>query len=520
VDGSEALGHFVGDWSLSALQHDEGTLLLAVDFLGIRPLYYFWSERYVAWSSVLEPLVVLAGSTFHLSEDYAAAWLYGFPAADLTPYEEIRSVPPASSVEFTRTTVKVRRYWEFRPQQIRRCRGDAECEAGFRHFFTKAVRCRLRSSGPVVSELSGGMDSSSIVCVADQLLKTDPGLAPRLDTLSYLNDAERDWNERPFVEAVEHFRGMTGYHVDVGGQLDFIPERDPHCFPGTPALGTLPSLPQRQVSKYLVETNLRVILSGLGGDETTGGVPDGSAELADLLVQGRWATFLRQAVAWCLPTRRPLIYMIGGVLSEFPPQSLFRPNLLRSRVPWISKKVERTATKNPAWARLRLKLHGPRPSIQENLYTLDDLRRQIACAAIPVSPPRERRYPFLDRDLLEFLYNTPREQIVRPGRRRSLMRRALSGIVPEVILERRRKAYVSRNHIVSFQALAGEISEWTKNMVCSELGVIDLKAFHRALAGAYRGEDSRLWQISNTLALESWLRDERVRSLFASRTLP
>jgi len=364
------------------------------------------------------------------------------------------------------------------------------------------------------------MDSSSIVCAADQLLKTDPGLARRLDTLSYLNDAERDWNERPFVEAVEHFRGKTGFHVDVGGQLDFIPERDHHCFPSTPAFGTLPSLPQRQVSKYLAETNLRVILSGLGGDETTGGVPDGSAELADLLLEGRWATFLRQAVAWCLPTRRPLIHMIGGVLSEFLPQSLFRPNLLRSRVPWISKKVERTATKNPAWARLRLKLHGSRPSIQENLYTLDDLRRQIACAATPVSPPREHRYPFLDRDLLEFLYNTPREQIVRPGRRRSLMRRALSGIVPEVILERRRKAYVSRNHIVSFQALAGEISEWTKNMVCSELGVIDLKAFHRALAGAYRGEDSRLWQISNTLALESWLRDERVRSLFASRTLP
>jgi asparagine synthetase B (glutamine-hydrolysing) len=54
------------------------------------------------------------------------------------------------------------------------------------------------------------------------------------------------------------------------------------------------------------------------------------------------------------------------------------------------------------------------------------------------------RYPFLDKDLVNYLFSIPREQILRPGRRRSLMRRALANIVPHEVLERRRKAYQLR----------------------------------------------------------------------------
>ena len=158
------------------------------------------------------------------------------------------------------------------------------------------------------------------------------------------------------------------------------------------------------------------------------------------------------------------------------------------------------------------KLHGPLPSVQENLHTLEDLRRQLASAPVQLSPARERRYPFLDRDLLEFLYNVPREQLVQPGRRRSLMRRALRGIVPEAVLERKRKAYVVRAPLISFHAEAARIREWTTDMVCCDIGAVDLKHFQQELAAASRGDDSHLWRLSRTLALESWLRDARVQS--------
>jgi len=511
VNGARCLSDLIGDWSLSVIHHDERRLLLAVDFLGAKPLYYLRTDRYIAWSNVLEPLVALSPVTLTLSEEYAAGWLYGFPAASLTPYSEIRAVPPGMFVEFTRAATKVEKHWEFRQLDGLSASSPSQYEEGFRHFFNQAVRRRLRSSGPVVSELSGGMDSSSIVCVADRILESEPGLAPRLDTLSYLNDAEPDWNERPFVAAIEALRSKAGLHIDVNDSMTLIPRRDPAYFSAAPSVGLLPSRPEQQVAEYLNSTGTRVILSGLGGDEVTGGVPGGTAELANLFVRLRPMAFLRRSIAWCLPARRPLIHLVGSVVGEFFPRVPFTPGKLKTIVPWLNQDFERRHRADSACSKLRLRLFGLPPSVQENLFTLDDLRRQIAGSSIPSIPPRERRYPFLDRDMLEFLYSVPREEIVEPGRRRSLMRRALTGIVPAQILERKRKAYVSRAPIKSFRSQRREITEWSKSMLCAELGAIDLQGFQKALSEIYRGEDSRVWQLGRTLALESWLRDERVQ---------
>jgi asparagine synthase (glutamine-hydrolysing) len=512
-DGTESLSRLVGDWSLSALHHYERRLVLAVDFLGTRPLYYFRCHGYVAWSTVLAPLIALADDRFTLREEYLAGWFSGFPAASLTPFREIHAVPPGSFVEITRSGTKTRKYWDFDPHKFRHLSSDDEYEEGFRHFFSQAVGRRLRSGGPVLSELSGGVDSSSIVCVADRVLANEPSLAPRLDTLSYLDDTEPDWNERPFVSTIETARNRIGIHVDVSTQLTFLPERDLVQFPCTPADGLLTSLPQCTVSAYLRDEGIRVVLSGLGGDETTGGVPTGIPELADLLARAKLMTFFRRAVAWSLAGRRPLIHTVGNAVGEFLPQWVFGTDAFRAKIPWLNPTFARRCRAAGALPSQTLKLFGPLPSFQENLLVLDDLRSQIVCAPPSHSPVRERRYPFLDRDLLEFLYSIPRAQIVRPGRRRCLLRRALRGIVPEAVLERKRKAYVTRGPLKSFQAEFVQLKEWTKEMLCASIGLIDPVLFQTTLEEASRGNHIHLWRISRTLALESWLRDARVQSV-------
>jgi asparagine synthase (glutamine-hydrolysing) len=511
-ENADSLARLVGDWSLSVMHHYERKLLLAVDFLGASPLYYLRTGSYVAWSSVLEALVLLGDGKFKLSEEYAAGWLFGFPAADLTPYEEIRAVPPGARVEFSLGGMKVRQYWQFHFRNHAKLRSDDEYEEQFRHYFTQAVRRRLRSCGPVLSELSGGLDSSSIVCVADRILEQEPSIAERLDTLSYLDDSEPNWKERPFIREVEAQRGREGFHVDVNMQLSFLPERDSQTFPCTPAIGIAPSSPQQQVSRFLEAQGIRVVLSGMGGDETTGGVPDGSPELADLLVQLRIGAFFQRALAWSLQTRRPLLHTTVDAVRSFVPMSFGEPTLLRKKVPWINARFAARHQDNSACRALQLTVRGGLPSVQENLYTLENLRRQIAYAPLQIHPVRERRYPFLDGDLIEFLYSTPREQLIQPGRRRFLMRRALRGIVPEPVLERKRKAYVARAPVLSIRAQAPELTSWTEEMIASEIGFIDLGRFREALSAAYRGEDTYLWRISRTLELESWLRDPRVQA--------
>ncbi len=511
-NGPRCLEQLVGDWSLSVMRHRERKLLLAVDFLGATPLYFLRSGNHIEWSSVLEALVLLTNRTFTLCKAYAAGWLFGFPAADLTPYEEIRSVPPGCAVEFSTSGMQVRQHWEFRRRGFPRLYTNGDYEEEFRLHFTEAVRRRLRSNGTVLSELSGGLDSSSIVCVADRILAREPGLAQGLETLSYLDDSEPNWQERPFVEAVESLRGRKGFHVDVNHLLSFLPERDSETFPCTPATGLVPSLPQQQVSRFLEQQGIRVVLSGMGGDEVTGGVPDGSPELADLLCAGHFGTFFRRALAWSLETRRPLLHIAADSVRAFFPQPFPSRYLLRQKVPWIHACFAAKHGSDPACRPLRLAIGREQPSVQENLYTLESLRRQVAHAPLPVHPLRERRYPFLDRDLIEFLYSVPRAQLVQPGRRRSLMRRALRALVPEAVLERKRKAYVARAPLVSIRAQEAELTLWTAEMIAGEMGLVDRGLFHQAVARACSGEDTHLWRISRTLDLEFWLRDPRLQA--------
>ena len=118
--------------------------------------------------------------------------------------------------------------------------------------------------------------------------------------------------------------------------------------------------------------------------------------------------------------------------------------------------------------------------------------------------PRETP-PYLDRDLLEFLYRIPREQLVRPGHRRSLMRRALFGIVPDEVLERRRKAFVVRSPSVAMSTHWVELAAMSQCMVSSSLGIVDTASFCSVLERARQGQEVAIVPLMRTIAVETWL---------------
>ena len=151
-------------------------------------------------------------------------------------------------------------------------------------------------------------------------------------------------------------------------------------------------------------------------------------------------------------------------------------------------------------------LFGSRPSFQENMSTLNVLRRQLQCFGLSSEPPYEKRYPYLDRGWLEFLFAIPRAQLVRPGQRRSLLRRALAGIVPSELLERKRKAYVARAPLASISKARVLYAELSQQQVSNSSGIIDQDCFCAALRGARDEQDSPIATLIRTFAVEAWLR--------------
>src|SRR5258708_7352076 len=258
--GGDCFAMLIGDWALSIWDANTRSLVLAKDPIGTRHLYYSLDNNEVTWSTILDPLVLFAGKTFALCEEYIAGWFSFFPAAHLTPYVGIDSVPPSSSVLIRAGKRTIRKYWDFDPHKQTRYRTDGEYEEHFRAVFAEAVRRRLRSDSPILAELSGGMDSSSIVCMADTIIARDAAETPRLDTLSYYNDSEPNWNERPYFTKVEEKRGRTGTHIDAGAQEKTTLDSENGRFAATPGSGGTSG---DRFAASLPSHLIRVVLSAL-----------------------------------------------------------------------------------------------------------------------------------------------------------------------------------------------------------------------------------------------------------------
>jgi len=495
-----------GDWVLSIWNPRDRMVTLANDPIGVRHMYYTRDRGQLTWCTVLDPLVLLAENSLEPDEEYIAGWLSLFPATHLTPYRGIDAVPPSSYVRFGLPGQTVSKYWDFDPLHSIRYRTDNEYEEHFRTVFTESVRRRLRSDAPVLAELSGGMDSSSIVCVADRVIGRGAADTPRLDTLSCYDDSEPNWNERPYFAKVEEKRGRTGCHIDVGFRDSRTFDFDTCRFAATPGSVTRPGDGVSQLAACVALQGNRVVLSGIGGDEVTGGIPTPTPELADLLARARLRTLARQLKAWALNKRRPWFHLLFEAARSFlPPNLLGAPNHKRP-APWLlSSFVERNRAALTGYEN-RLLLLGPLPSFQENLATLDALRRQLACSSVQTHPLLEKRYPFLDRDLLQFLYAIPRQQLVRPGQRRSLMRRALAGMVPDEILNRRRKAFVARGPRQAISSEWAALVEMSQNMASGSLGIVDPETFLDALNKARSGQEVAIVPLMRTIGIELWLR--------------
>jgi asparagine synthase (glutamine-hydrolysing) len=502
---TDSFAKLLGDWALSIWNPKEQSLLLAKDFLGTRQLCYSIEQDQVTWCTILEPLVLLAGHSFNLEEEYVAGWLTFFPAPHLTPYAGIHAVPPSSFVRLTKCNQTIHKYWDFNPAARIVYRQDCEYEEHFRIVFADSVRRRLRSDSPILAELSGGMDSSSIVCIADDMIARGLAETPRLDTISYYDDSDPNWNEKAYFSIVEAKRGRIGCHIDASSQGSFPSESDGAASIVSPTSFGASGDINTSYANYRMSQGNRVLLSGTGGDEVTGGVPTPLPELQDLLVELRFGALVHQLKLWALEKRRPWLCLLRDAIGQLLPC-------------WLAgnaREIVPAAGLRPSFAKryraalsgyeYRTKLLGALPSFQANISTLDMLRRQLGCDALVFNPPCENRFPFLDRNLLEFLYGVPRTQLVRPGQRRSLLRRALAGTVPDEILNRRRKAYVSRFMTDPIGPWIGSI-ERGEPFLTALLRIVDAEAFCELLKIVIRDQQAPNVILRRIFYLELWLR--------------
>jgi asparagine synthase (glutamine-hydrolysing) len=510
--GERCFSRLIGDWALGLWSEVEHRLYLARDHAGTRTLYYEESDDSIRWSTHLEALLGGDITSRILNPKYAAAYLGSLPIRELTPYSGIFTVPPARYIVFSEKAKSTVRHWAPEAPDSIRLGTDSDYEHRFRELFATAVARRTGPGDPVLAHLSGGMDSTSIVCMSDNLRRSEKGASCELlDTLSYYDDSEPNWNEKPYFSLVEAQRGKVGIHVPTSCE-DTTFEPVPFSIASYPLPGADMSSFQREalLASLLQPRGYRAILTGHGGDELLGGVPTPFPELADNLMAGNIGLLLRKATTWCVEERKSLLSTLLETAAYTT--RLYRPiEKMDSSMPaWLDPELKdlNSAYSRPLRSGVRFTKLAPSHIANGQLWsavveTLPHL--------FPVATTRfEYRYPYLDRDLVDFLFRIPREQLVRPGRRRSLMRRALQGIVPTEVLERRRKAFLSRGPLAAIQSAQRYLHALFEDSMLEEHGWIDSKklldSLDRTIAGTTTFHRAALMR---AIGLELWLQSRR-----------
>jgi asparagine synthase (glutamine-hydrolysing) len=508
--GLEFFEKIVGDWAIALWSRHDRSLYLARDHAGTRNLYYEHREGHVTWSTSIETFFVNSRSR-DLDSLYTACYLACRSTGDHTPYTQIKTITPAHSFAFCQGMIVRRPHWRWMAKGQIRYGSDAEYEEHFLTLFRQSVERRTGPGAPILAHLSGGMDSTSIVCMSDHIrCEENRHSAELLDTLSYFDASEPNWDERPYFTAVESKRNKSGIHLDT--------QLHPRTFEPPELLGATLYWPgfdryeinrERELLKSLPRNHFRVILSGIGGDEVLGGVPTPIPELADHLLSLHLRTLITKAIQFCLLERKPLWKMLKDTIAEckdcYWPATPFNGN----DFPWINQSLNRAIILSLQEAPPRKRPMDVGPSRIINGVTWWRMLETLPHTVPSPLTHFEYRYPYLDRDLVDFLLRIPRDQLVRPGRRRALMRRALKDIVPDEILERRRKASLIRSPLAALQKEEPRIQSIFSGSVLSQCGYINETALLTSLSKINRTGNAKGWSaVTRAIAFELWVRTQ------------
>jgi asparagine synthase (glutamine-hydrolysing) len=501
----------LGDFAFAIWDQPRLTLFCARDHFGVKPFYYFRSDQAFFFASEIKALLCLAEVPRYVNEMRVADFLVpNLQDTTMTFYKDILRLPPAHRLTVCTDAVLIRRYWSLDPAREVHCRSNEEYAEGFREIFTDAVRVRVRCGLPLGSMLSGGLDSSSIVCVARQLMASSGDR--RLHTFSAVFPNLPECDESPFIQTVLDQGRLEPHRVGAGdfsllGDLNrmLAHEDEPFFAPNLFLHWAL--------YKAAKEQDVRVILDGIDGDIT---VSHGIGILQELARTGCWIALAREILGLSQRFQRsPWRILQNQILRPLVPESVRRVRRLvrrnQTRVPLLSQAFARRI----GWTQTQeLKRRGrvppPRTAKQDHYWSLTQglipYSLEVAdhaAMAFSIEP----RYPFFDKRLAEYCLALPTEQKIFHGWTRMVMRRGMANILPEKVQWRGGKADLSHNFFRSLLTSEGTvIEEMIRNPSAPIWEYVDQESlrrtYYRTVSSGDREGALALWQAST---LDLWL---------------
>jgi asparagine synthase (glutamine-hydrolysing) len=507
--GEDLVCHLRGDFAFVIWDWRRRQVLAGRDPFGVRPLNYVRRDGGLDLASDVEQL--LAGEDGRRSIDAEMmldylTWDYRHP--ERTFFSDVKRVPPGHLLVDKGTGPEVRRWW-LPDSAVQNFRGADEVHEEFRTLFLQSVRRRTDVDGSVLVHLSGGADSTSIVCAADRLGRAGQVAARFVAASGAYPGLEAD-ESRYFCETASR---ISFPHRTWNGLAQTSLDLDHPSF-AMPSVRTPLADGTRGDVEIAHEIGARVLLSGQGGDElgSSWGV------LRTLLAEGHLSELLRGTLGAKVPLR-----------TRFHRVALVASWLLPDQVRGFVKHARSPAVELPAWLgpvlrdRAARRTSGEHPPPAEEVFASHSQRdrwRQFAHprhAMIVDSSQRygaaelvEFRYPFLDADLVSFVFRVPAKYWNVSVSQARLHRDALRRWMPPAIAFRTDKTHFRSVQTRKIRLLAPQIRE----IFCGDTWALDgfvhqhviREMFERVLehdTGSHLADWSVIWSCANA---EAWLR--------------
>lgn len=447
---------------------------VARDRFGVKPLYYWESPQGVlAFASEIKAFTAIPGWQAVLEHQSAYDYLnWGVTDhAGKTLFKGVQQLRGGHLIEFSLDAPRISptRWYELKARPFEGSLDKAA--ASFADLLQDAIRLRLRADVDVGSCLSGGLDSSSIVCIANRELRSQ-GASYRQKTFSACSEVAR-FDERRFIDLVVHHTDVEGHYVYPSRDRLFE-ELDTLIWHQDEPFGSTSMYAQWLVFALAGKERIKVMLDGQGADEQLGGYHGFMGNrLYDLFKSFQWGQLVKEAasVKQLHRTQLPIQQFIAKLL----PQPLLQP----------LKKLMGKSSVCPEWLNLELLAARDRHPFQglpeKSVYAQS--RLQLLHSSLPMllryedrnsmAHSVESRTPFLDYRLVEFNLGLPSQYKLWEGWTKYVLRAGMKGILPEPIRLRVDKiGFATAEEVWVRQECADRFRYCTKEALESSLGVL------------------------------------------------
>lgn len=535
---NDTLNYCVGMFAFGLWDRHENTLYLARDRIGEKPLYYSQFYNKLIFASELSAFKAIKDFEFEINKDAVSLLVrHNYIPAPYTIYKKINKLMPGCFIKYevNKPNITVTRYWDIKDKLLNSSvdlatLSEDEYVDNLEYLISRSVKQQLLADVPVGAFLSGGIDSSTIVAMM-QKNSTDK---VKTFTIGFNN---KDYNESDYARNIANHLGTdhTEAYVDDKQLLDTVPQiTNVYSEPFSDSS----QIPTILVSK-LAKSNVKVSLSGDGGDELFGGytrykttvdlldsfsgIPQSFRNLMSSILLSlsenhydNFSNIIDQIFARKVMPKRFGNKIIRGAhafqknnISDIyldicshsrEPSKLVRNSADRQ---YLIQAINESVIINNRLKRLMC--------VDLVTYLPEDILVKVDRAAMSVG--LETRVPFLDHRLVEYCMATPENLLNVKRKPKWPLRRILGRYVPESLFNRPKMGFGVPIDVW----LRGPLREWAEDLIdhrkIYEQGIFNAAEVSEAWESHQSGDFNNQYLLWDVLMFQSWMQNFHMRNI-------